>query len=210
MRDEVARMVHEVLRNGLKFKERIEANRPLSLEGVQAQLRMRLHVQGGTGSMARDVGDYLGIRYGLASWLDEIFITDSPWRAQWDAKALEVELFRSRDRAWKFWEQAEMSSARTDRDGIEVFLLCMLLGFRGDLRDEPGRLLDWREKFESQLGLRRLGEWKEMPPELAVPPTDVPELRARDLLRKLLMVLGLIVGAAIFTISFLTVFRGAG
>src|SRR5262249_9683544 len=207
VREEVSRVVHDVLRHGLKFKERVEANRPLSLDSVQAQLRSRLHGQLGR-EQAREANDYLGVRYPLACWLDEIFITDSSWARDWDVRKLETALYRTNDRARIFWEQSDLASARPDKDDLEVFLLCMLLGFRGDLRDETGLLQDKREKFESQLGVRRLAEWRGMPPELAVPPTDVPELHARERLRRLLMALGLIVGISIFLVSFLTVFSG--
>ena len=208
MREEVARVVHDVLRNGLKFKERVEAQRPLGLDAVQAQLRSRLHGQTGR-DPAREGADYLGVRYPLACWLDEIFITDSPWAREWDVRKLETALYRTNDRARLFWEQAALAERQPDKGDLEVFLLCLLLGFRGDLRDESGLLQDRRERFESQLQLKRLGEWKEMPPEMAVPPTDVPELHARERLRKLLMALGLIIGVTIFTVSFLTVVSGS-
>jgi len=208
VREEVARVVHDVLRNGLKFKERVEAQRPLGLDAVQAQLRSRLHGQTGR-DPAREGADYLGVRYPLACWLDEIFITDSPWAREWDVRKLETALYRTNDRARLFWEQAALAERQPDKGDLEAFLLCLLLGFRGDLRDESGLLQDRRERFESQLQLKRLGEWKEMPPEMAVPPTDVPELHARERLRKLLMALGLIIGVTIFTVSFLTVVSGS-
>src|SRR5439155_11845235 len=89
-------------------------------------------------SIVRD--QFLGIRYALVCWLDEIFILDSPWKDQWSERSLEIDLYNSRERAWKFWEQADNASARPTTDALEVFFLCVMLGFRGNKVDSPDDL----------------------------------------------------------------------
>jgi type VI protein secretion system component VasF len=201
VREDVARVVHDVLRTGIKFRDKLEAKRALSLETVQSQLRARLPASGN-----RDPAmEYVGIPYALVCWLDEIFIGDLPWAPEWRERKLETALYRTNDRASLFWEQAERASRQMDVDALEAFLLCTYLGFRGDFLGEPDKVVERREKFESQLGLRRMGEWREMPPELAVPPTDVPELHGKERLRTLLMALGVVLSVAVFVVSFLTV-----
>ena len=39
--------------------------------------------------------------------LRKIFILESSWKDQWSERSLEVDLYNSRERAWKFWEQLE-------------------------------------------------------------------------------------------------------
>jgi type VI secretion system protein ImpK len=206
VREEVARVVYEVLRDGLKLREQLDlGSKSLSLEGFQLQLKNRLHSPAIARDPAAEGDGYLGARYALVSWLDEIFILgDSPWKDDWNRKALEVQLFGDRLRAPMFWQQADLASVRSDKDALETFLLCLLLGFRGDLRDDVGSLQDRREKFEAQIGKRHLGKWPEEPPALAVPPTNVPELHGRDRLRRLLLVLGLALGLAAFVVVFFT------
>src|SRR5437868_4838997 len=128
MRDEIADLVHPVLSYGLQVKERLERKEPLDLGTEQAALKglllteleaRRLVDFGGevgsetrSGGMSRaDMGRrgseaFLGIRYALACWLDELFILDSPWGREWNERKLEASLYGSNDRAWAFWEQA--------------------------------------------------------------------------------------------------------
>src|SRR5947209_13972033 len=82
---------------------------------------------------------FLGVRYALACWLDELLILNSPWSAAWNERKLEAALYGTNDRAWKFWEQAELAAARPTTDALEGFFLCVVLGFRGELGLEPER-----------------------------------------------------------------------
>jgi type VI secretion system protein ImpK len=211
VREEVARVVYPVLGLGLSYVERLRQGKHSSLEAAQADLKGRLHLAPGE---RIDSGDsqheYLGIRYALVCWLDELFIVYSPWKELWNPKALEPALYESRDRAHIFWEQAGMASTRSDADAMEVFYLCMLLGFRGDLRDDPDRLAEWRDRFETQLRVRKGGTWPDTPPEQPLPRTNVPPLRARERLRWLMLALGLVISGCIVATVFTMTLRGWG
>ena len=52
-----------------------------------------------------DVTTELDIRYAMVCWIDELFILNSVWGTQWNEQKLEVDLFGTNDRAWKFWEK---------------------------------------------------------------------------------------------------------
>src|SRR5205807_5159764 len=92
--------------------------------------------QGGLADEATEAGDrFLGVRYALACWLDEFFILNTPWEKKWNERKLEVELYGTNDRAWKFWRQAELALALPQDDAVEAFFLCVMLGFRGQYRD---------------------------------------------------------------------------
>lgn len=75
-------------------------------------------------------------KYGLASWVDEMLV-DAPWsgRDWWSNNVLEMELFNSRQCYDQFYVQAKEASTLPQRDALEVFYVCVVLGFRGLYRD---------------------------------------------------------------------------
>ncbi|HTU21200.1 MAG TPA: DotU family type IV/VI secretion system protein [Gemmataceae bacterium] len=207
MRKETAELVHPILRHGLRLKERLRKGEKLDRRGEQAELKRLFRL--GDGSVPDAPDALLGIRYPLACWLDEIFIVDpdSPWKSEWRDETMEFGLFRKRDRAHLFWEQARQVEARGDVDSLEVFYLCVLLGFRGDLRDQPNVLLDWREAAEARILQARPADWPEKPPELPLPETHVPPLRARERLRWMLLGGAALLGLTILVTAALVVAR---
>src|SRR5262245_9362442 len=130
MRDEIANLVHPVLRRALDLRQRLLAGEEPSFEVEQAalinllggehesrrlleyggELRGEVRAQEGQEGYATSSSHFLGARYALVSWLDELFIIDSPWSQRWNEYKLEVRLYSSNDRAWKFWEQAKLAA----------------------------------------------------------------------------------------------------
>jgi type VI secretion system protein ImpK len=205
MREEVARTVHPVFRHGLLARERLKRGEKLRMADVQAELKGLLRAVPGAAERLSGRGHgeaFLGVRYALACWLDEVFILDSPWRDAWNEQKVETSLYGSNDRAWKFWEQARQAEVRSDADALEVLYLCVMLGFRGDLRDDPDRLHDWREGVEGQFRREQAHAWPEAPAELPLPPTDVPPLRGRERLRLLLLAFAVVAGFSIMAAAF--------
>src|SRR5262245_37365538 len=106
MSNDVDILVHTVLRHGIQLKDRLRKGEQFDLKNEQAVLKRLLltdeqarqlpdfgsdapppMTQGelyGT-PIARERGDaFLGVRYALVSWLDEMFLIDSPWDAEWN------------------------------------------------------------------------------------------------------------------------------
>jgi len=75
-------------------------------------------------------------KYALASWADEMLV-DANWdgRDWWSNNVLEMELFNSRECYDRFYILAKEASALSTRDALEVFYICVVLGFRGLYRD---------------------------------------------------------------------------
>lgn len=75
-------------------------------------------------------------KYALASWADEMLV-DANWdgRDWWSNNVLEMELFNSRECYDRFYVLAKESSSLPTRDALEVFYICVVLGFRGLYRD---------------------------------------------------------------------------
>jgi len=75
-------------------------------------------------------------KYAVAAWTDEMLV-DAPWEGRdwWSNNVLEVELFSSRECYDRFYVLAKEASALANRDALEVFYICVVLGFRGLYRD---------------------------------------------------------------------------
>lgn len=160
MNPALAKQFHEIIGYGLDLKERVEQGQRPPLDYELERLRGMLlggselknnpdyagepDTGGGLrvtsrGSDAR----FLGARYALTCWLDEIFIADSPYADQWNERALEFTIFRTRDRAEGFWDQSRLAERRSGTDAIEIFYWCVMLGFRGAFAAQPDKLRDW-------------------------------------------------------------------
>lgn len=228
MQDKIARQVHQVLGYGLELKERLEHGERPHFDAEQTRLKGLLLGDGelryvtdyageaagsGAGSAAGNVRNtqgglrgaepFLGIRYALACWLDEIFIADSPWATEWTERMLEVALYGgSSQRAWRFWEQAKKAEARPGTDALEVYLWCVMLGFHGepppDVKPAP-----WIENVRKRILAERAVEFA-LPPEKE-PPTSVPVLRGRERFGRMLRVAAALAIALAFAGTFFLV-----
>jgi type VI secretion system protein ImpK len=189
MRESLANLVHPVLLHGLRLQERLARGELPEIEQEQAALGDLLLIEpatagrGGVRDVARDQS--VDIRYALVSWLDELFTGDSVWGSRWNERKLEVRLYDTNDRAWKFWQQARQAQSLADSDALEVFFLCVMLGFRGELRDDPAKLQAWVSAAKLRLGKVQELEWPNASD--LEPPTRVPPLRGRDRLRRMVL-----------------------
>jgi type VI secretion system protein ImpK len=191
MREDLAKLVYPVLAHGLRLKERLERGEPASLATEQSALKTLLLSDAEARRWPDFGGDdgrvhaehFLGIRYALACWLDEIFLTATPWSKPWNDARLEEALYRSNDRASRFWEQAALAEKRPSADALEAFYLCVMLGFRGERRDQPEPLAAWAETVGKRLSREQYPEWVP-PPEIDPPPFSAPPLLGEDRLRR--------------------------
>ena len=71
-------------------------------------------------------------KYALACWVDEV-LTRQPWagRDWWINNPLERKLFAKSEAAVGFFDQAREAVKTRDRNALEVFYICVILGFRG-------------------------------------------------------------------------------
>lgn len=162
MRDDIANLVYPVINHALALKARLARGERPNIQTEQAALKGLLgsatqaspwgtdgapvHVSTSGGR-----GGFLGIRYALTCWLDEIFV-DSSWGGEWNEQKLEQALYHSNLRYEKFWEQARYAESMPGSDATEAFLLCVLLGFRGNLGEQPDQLRQWVEVARTRVG----------------------------------------------------------
>src|SRR5262245_16134464 len=203
MRRELANLVHPVLAQGLNLRERLLRGEEPAFEAEQAALLGLLlgerearrwpeyggedftAVQPAASEVAVASGPFLGARYALVCWLDELFILDTPWSQRWNENKLEMRLYATNDRAWRFWDQAKLAAERQGVDALGAYFLCVMLGFTGDHGDDSGQLVNWIAATREQLRRSQQGQWR-APPGME-PGTNVPPLRGRGALKRMLL-----------------------
>jgi type VI secretion system protein ImpK len=186
MREDLTGPVYAVMRQGLDLRERLERNPELvDMPAEQASLKEALRKVPNVGEEQGRGEHFLGIRYPLVCWLDEIFILNSPWKTEWTESTLEMALYDSRDRAFQFWEQARLAESRAGGDALEVFFLCVMLGFRGDWRNKPEKLQDWQRSVKALVFDHSQRRWPS--PDEVQPPTFVPPLSGERRRRSMML-----------------------
>lgn len=119
-------------------------------------------------------------KYALVSWIDEVLV-EANWasREWWSNNVLEMDLFRSRMCSELFFINAKEASTLARRDALEVYYVCVVLGFRGLYRDPslaamltqqhalPQNLATWAKQTAMAI---RLGQGR---PTLAASQRDV-------------------------------------
>jgi type VI secretion system protein ImpK len=208
MQEELTDLVHSVLHHGIQLKKRLMRGETLILENEQAILKRMLLTETDAQRWPDYGGDpttrFLGIRYVLACWLDELFLVDSPWDSRWNEVKLELALYGTNDRAWRFWEQARLAETRQGTDAISAFFLCVMLGFRGEMGEHPDQLQAWVEGCRKKLTRGDGAQWVR-PPEIT-PITNVPPLRGRDSLRRMVLSGGVLLLILVPLLAFFFVF----
>jgi len=197
MQDRYAQVVHEVIGYGLEVKARLARGEAPVMQREQDRLKQMLTGRSELNQDPTYVGDtinsrmsittsramepFLGIKYALTCWIDELFIAPgSPWSAAWEAQSVEVFFYGgANDRGWRFWENALKAEARPGTDALEVYLWCVLLGFRGDPpQNRIPSVPRWIDTTRSRIITG-------MPREFTLPtereaPTDVPPLESDE------------------------------
>jgi type VI secretion system protein ImpK len=188
MREDVAKLVCPVFQSALFLRSRIAAGETLNLNQEQATLKgllqdldeARTSPEFG-GEPGSGTDRFLGARYFLACWIDELFIDHSLWGKQWFDQPIERDLYNTSERGRFFWEQAARAETRAREDALEVAFLAVMLGYRGNRRDRLEELQKWVETVGKRVSRAQGKDWG--PPEEIEPPIQVTPLRGREKLR---------------------------
>jgi type VI protein secretion system component VasF len=226
MHDKIVRQMHEVLGAGLDLKERLERGEVPAFETESERLRGLVL---GDGELAQDLAyngelavlvarpagaehdfgeRFLGARYALTCWLDELFILDTPhwWSERWEANTLETALYGgTQQRAWRFWDQARKAEGpRGAPAALEAYLWCVVLGFRGQPPEDLNPAA-WVDAVRTRVLSARRSEFP-APPERDLPIT-VPPLRGRERFARMLRVALAVAAVAAFAAGLLVTTR---
>jgi len=83
-----------------------------------------------------ETADVRDAHFAVVAFLDEVVLNSSdPVRAEWERRMMQEELFGKNDAGVVFFEKLANLQSRRDSlflaDTLEIYLLCMLLGFQG-------------------------------------------------------------------------------
>lgn len=131
-------------------------------------------------------------KYAIVSWIDEVLV-DASWtgREWWSNNVLEMDYFKTRSCFEQFFVRAQEATTLARRDALEVYYVCVVLGFRGLYRDPamaeyliqshglPPDIDSWARQASMSI---RLGQRR---PALAAPRGEIngaPPLQMKTLL----------------------------
>jgi type VI protein secretion system component VasF len=199
MNKPIGRIVYKVLDQALGTRDRLDRGESLNIESVRQQFigLIRSEAEGRRQPDYGGDGVFLGARFALACWVDELFIIhcQPPWADNWKERTLEHELFGSNIAATKFWEQVDILLRRPGvprtamtpgSDAVETFFLCAVLGFRGTYFDNPAKVREYVEELRALLS--RPATWQ--PPRDLGVKTNVAPLVGRERLRRVVAIYG--------------------
>ena len=196
MKPRFAAVVDPIFLKVLALMESVERDDVLSPESERQALE---RVFGESESQVSEGSGWPLAKYALAAWIDDLLISAS-WsgRDWWESNSMEFAFFKTRDRATQFYTRAKEAAELPQRDALEVFYLCVVLGFQGLYQlseakiiagqlDLPMSIEAWTKSTSGALQLR-LGR----PPIRETPrvPTGAPPLESRYR----------VVGAAVVTV----------
>lgn len=187
MTPKFAEAVDPIFLNVLGLLDRIERLESPKPEDVRVRLRVLIdeaEARLGTGE------EWQLAKYALVAWIDEMLI-DAPWdsREWWKNNVLEQFYFNTRIRNQNYFMLAKQAAELTGRDALEVFYVCVVLGFRGLYHDPasgpalalslelPEDLSVWAKQAALSI---RLGQDR---PDLSGPVREIegaPPLRSRS------------------------------
>lgn len=136
----------------LDLLERIEQNKPIAVNEERSRIQKRID---NSEMQLGNTPDWELAKYALVSWIDSMLI-GSPWSGSnwWENNPLERTYFFGRNAFTQFFSKAKEASLLANKDALEVYYLCVVLGFRG-FYNEPSAA-----QYAGQLGLPpRLEEW---------------------------------------------------
>ena len=144
-----AQAVDRIFLPVLGLLDRLQRNEAVTPQEERTRLRLCFDQADATLGQS---SDWQLARYALAAWIDDLLI-EAPWegRQWWEENALEVEFFNSRDAYTTFYTKAVEAAALPKKDALEVFYVCVVLGFRGMYRDASNVVLAEQMKLPADL-----------------------------------------------------------
>jgi type VI secretion system protein ImpK len=133
MKPEFSKAVDPVFSHVLGLLEQIERGESLTVNDERVRICSRLEK---AESLLGQGQDWQLAKYALVSWIDDLLI-DAEWEGRdwWRENALEIAIFNTRLRHEQFYMRAQEAASLPKKDALEVFYLCVVLGFRGLYRD---------------------------------------------------------------------------
>jgi type VI secretion system protein ImpK len=189
MTPQFAQAVDPIFLTMLELLEEISLSRPLTPQSERYRLVAAVDYAEAVlgGGMEWELA-----KYALVSWIDELLV-ETPWpgREWWSNNVLEVKYFNTRLCNERFYTKAQEALGQPRRDALEVFYICLIMGFRGLYRDAnlastltaanglPPDLISWTKQTAMAI---RLGQGRPTLPRPRREIQGVPPLGRRSVL----------------------------
>jgi type VI secretion system protein ImpK len=160
-------------------------------------------------SAGYDVRDVRDTHFAVVAFLDSVVLhSKDAVRAEWERKPLQEELFGQTDAGVIFFEKLDQFRSRRDSgqlaDILEVYLLCLLLGFEGRYSGgQRGELEGITDSLRMRIEYIR-GRDDHISPAISLEPPTAPA--AAPKVRKIQLRL-LAIGLIVFTLFFFVVLK---
>ncbi|MEL6109268.1 MAG: DotU family type IV/VI secretion system protein [Planctomycetota bacterium] len=109
--------------------DKIQENKAPQAEEVSDQVRGLL--DNAENRLAKRT-DWELAKYALVAWVDDLLI-EAAWAGSqwWEQNRLEFQIFKTAEAFTNFYLQSQKANELPQKDALEVFYLCVVLGFRG-------------------------------------------------------------------------------
>jgi type VI secretion system protein ImpK len=130
-------------------------------------------------STGYDVRDVRDTHFAVVAFLDSVILhSKDPVRSEWERRTLQEELFGQTDAGLVFFEKLDQFRSRRDSeqlaDILEVYLLCLLLGFEGRYSGaQRGELEGITDSLRMRIEYIR-GRDDRLSPSATLPPPPAP------------------------------------
>ena len=211
MTPEFASATDPIFLHVLELRERILRGTAVSPMEAQDAICERLRSAGKC--LENRPEDWELAKFAIVAWIDEM-LTNTEWRGRgwWEENRLEDREFGSREARLGFYLKAKEAAELMNRDALEIFHVCCVLGFTGfyddrenasrdaEKHDLPGDRAAWARRTAAfvRLGLGR--------PPIDFKSQTIEEARPREgrrmLIRRLVAggILAMAIGIVVFRI----------
>ncbi len=154
MTDAFTDVIAPVIQGVIDFQDGLQRGKhPTVEEQKRALVDLLNWSEDRAGRSSPDVArDFELAKRALVYWIDEILITSSWSHAQeWTNQILEFSLYGESAAAVRFYEKAIEAEKRDSTDPLQVFFLCVALGFRGDLASNEEEIRRWASRVHERI-----------------------------------------------------------
>jgi type VI secretion system protein ImpK len=154
MTDAFADVVAPVLQGVIDFQDGLLRGKHPTLEEQKRELMdlLKRSEEKAVRTSPELARDFELAKRALVYWIDEILITSRWSHAQeWTNHILEFDFYREGVAAVRFYEKATEAEKRDSTDPLETFLLCVALGFRGDLASDKEEIQRWASRVHERV-----------------------------------------------------------
>src|SRR5690349_21515915 len=147
-------------------------------------------------------------KFALAAFVDETVLTNNfPLRDEWEKYALQLELFGEQLAGNKFFEKldAMLKQVEVTQDAVEIYYICMLLGFKGryQIYEQEKLLATMQETANALVKVGKIKPVELAPNWLANDQPKPPPKRGMPVWAKIGALAGLCLAVIVYVVMFL-------